>query len=104
MLRSSGYEISQASSGSEAVKTAVSIKPNVILMDMDLPDMRGAEVARAIRKNSATAHVPIIGCSAFIGWQTREEALHAGMVDYLEKPVSLERIKAKIEAFIRTDR
>lgn len=104
MLRFSGYEISQAASGSEAVKTAISVKPNLILLDIDLPDMKGSEVARALRKNSTSAHIPIIACSAFLGLQTRAEALHAGMVDYLEKPISLERIKAKIEEFIRAER
>ena len=104
MLRFSGYEISQAASGSEAVKTAISAKPHLILLDIDLPDMRGADVARAIRKNSKSAQIPIIGCSAFLGRQMREEALHAGMVDYLEKPIPLELVKAKIEKFIRTER
>jgi two-component system, OmpR family, response regulator len=104
MLRFSGYEISQAASGSEAVKTAISAKPHLILLDIDLPDMRGADVARAIRRNSKNAHIPIIGCSAFLGRQMREEALHAGMVDYLEKPISLELIKAKIAKFVRIER
>ncbi len=104
MLRSSGYEISQAANGSEAVKAAISGKPNLVLLDIDLPDIKGADVARAIRKNSASAKIPIIGCSAFLGWQWRETALHAGMVDYIEKPISLELIKAKIEEFIRTER
>ena len=103
MLGFAGYEISQAGSGSEAVQTAISSNPNLILLDIDLPDMKGADVARAIRKNLANAPIPIIGCSAFLGWQWREKALHAGMVDYLEKPISLELIKAKIEEFIRRD-
>jgi len=104
MLRFSGYEILEAGTGSEAVKKAISANPNLILLDMDLPDIKGADVARAITKASTSAHIPIIGCSAFLGWEFREEALHAGMVDYLVKPISLEAIKAKIEEFIRTER
>jgi CheY-like chemotaxis protein len=104
MLRFSGYEISQAASGSEALQKAVSARPNVILLDIDLPDMKGADVAQAIRKQSASAHIPIIGCSAFLGGEWREKALHAGMDDYVEKPISLELIKAKIEELIRTER
>ena len=103
MLRSSGYEISHAASGSQAVQTASSVNPNIILLDLDLPDMKGADVARAIRQNSKSAQIPIIGCSAFLGRQMREETLHAGMVDYLEKPISLDLIKAKIDKFIRPD-
>jgi two-component system, OmpR family, response regulator len=104
MLRFSGYEISQAASGSEALQKAVSARPNVILLDIDLPDMKGADVAQAIRKQSASAHIPIIGCSAFLGGEWREKALDAGMDDYVEKPISLELIKAKIEELIRTER
>ena len=103
MLRFSGYEISQAANGSEALKMVVSAKPNVILLDIQLPDMKGADVARAIRTQSASAHIPIIGCSAFLGGHWRQQALHAGMVDYLEKPIPLEVIQAKIKEFILSE-
>jgi CheY-like chemotaxis protein len=103
MLHGSGYEILQAASGSEAVKIAISDKPTLILLDIDLPDMKGTDVARAIRSNSTSAHIPIIGCSAFLGCHSRGEALDAGMVDYLEKPISLALIKAKIDKVICAD-
>lgn len=67
MLRFSGYEILEAGTGSEAVKKAISANPNLILLDMDLPDIKGADVARAITTASTSAHIPIIGCSAFLG-------------------------------------
>ncbi len=104
MLHRCGYEVSEAASGADAVKVAISDRPTLILLDIDLPDMKGAEVARAIRKNSASAQIPIIGCSAFLGPHTRGEALEAGMVDYLEKPISLDVIKARIERFTQSER
>jgi CheY-like chemotaxis protein len=104
MLRFSGYEISEAATGTEAVNKAISEKPDLILLDIELPDIRGPDVARAIRNNPASAHIPIIGCSAFFGWEYRKEALEAGMDDYLVKPISLEVIKTKIEEFILTER
>ena len=100
MLRFSGYEISEAATGTEAVSKAISEKPDLILLDIELPKMRGPDVARAIRNNPTTARIPIIGCSAFFGWEYRKEALEAGMDDYLVKPISLEVIKAKIVEFI----
>lgn len=100
MLRFNGYEISEAATGAEAVNKAISDKPDLILLDIYLPDMKGPEVARAIRSNPTTAHIPIIGCSAFLGSEYRKEALEAGMVDYLVKPISLETITAKIAEFI----
>jgi len=104
ILQFSGYEISEAATGTQAIEKAVSAKPNLILLDLELPDMTGADAAQAISKDPRTARIPIVGCSAFIGWEWREKALRAGMVDYLVKPISLEVIKAKIGEFIRTER
>jgi CheY-like chemotaxis protein len=104
ILHSSGYEISKAASGIEAIEKALSARPHLILLDLDLPDMKGTAVALAIRKNAMTAHIPIIGCSAFFGPEWRTEALRCGMVDYLLKPISAALIKEKIEKFILNDR
>jgi len=101
ILRFSGYEILEADSGTQAIEKALSAKPNLILLDLDLTDMSGLDAARVIRKNSTTASIPIIACSAWSGKEWREKALRAGMVDYLEKPIPSELIKAKIEQFIR---
>ena len=102
-LRFSGYEISEAATGTEAMNKAISEKPDLILLDIELPDIKGPDVARAIRTQSASAHIPIIGCSAFLGGHWRQQALHAGMVDYLEKPIPLEVIQAKIKEFILSE-
>ena len=95
-----GYQTLGAGTGTEAIEKAISAKPNLILMDLDLPDITGIETAKAIKKNPTTAHIPIIACSASFGPECREEALRAGMVDYLQKPVQAKVIKAKIEQFI----
>jgi len=100
MLRSAGYEILDAGTGTQGIEKALSAKPNLILLDLDLPDMTGMDTARAIRKNSTTAHIPIIACSAWSGREWREEALRAGMVEYLQKPIPSELIKAKVRQFI----
>jgi CheY-like chemotaxis protein len=104
ILRFSGYEISEAATGTQAIEKAVSAKPNLILMDLDLPDMTGIDAAQTISKDPRTAHIPIVGCSSFSGWDWREKALCAGMVDYMEKPVHADVIRAKIEEFILSER
>jgi two-component system cell cycle response regulator DivK len=100
MLRSAGYEMLDAGTGTQGIEKALSAKPNLILLDLDLPDMTGMDTAKAIRKNSTTAHIPIIACSAWSGREWREEALQAGMVEYLQKPIPSELIKAKVREFI----
>jgi CheY-like chemotaxis protein len=100
ILRFSGYEILEANTGTQAVEKAASGKPNLILLDLDLPDITGIDAARAIKKNSKSARIPIIGCSAWSGRELKEEALRAGMVEYLQKPIPSSLIKAKVEEFI----
>jgi len=104
ILRSAGYEISEAASAREAIANAVATNPNLILLDLDLPDMKGTDAAQALTKNATTAHIPIIGCSAFFGAEWRAEALRSGMVDYLVKPISAAIIKARIEKFILAEK
>ena len=69
MLRFSGYDISEAATGIQAIEKAVSAKPNLILilLDIDLPDIRGTVAAQAIHKDPRTAYIPILGCSAYPG-------------------------------------
>ena len=100
ILRFAGYDILEAETGTQAIEKAVSAKPNLILMDLDLPDITGIAAAKAIKRSSTTACIPIIACSAWSGSQLRDEALNAGMVDYLQKPIATEVIKAKIKEFI----
>ena len=104
ILEFSGYEISQAATGVQAIEIAVSAKPNLIILDLELPDMPGVAVAKAIRKNLSSVRIPIIGWSAYLGWEYRQAALDAGMVDYLEKPVRPSIIRAKIEEYLLTER
>ena len=100
ILRSSGYEIVEAENGADAIEKATSAQPHVILLDLVLPDIHGIDVDRAIKRNQRTAHIPIIGCSAFGIGEEREDSLAAGMVDYLRKPILSQVLKAKIEKFI----
>jgi CheY-like chemotaxis protein len=104
VLQSAGYVVEAAATGEQAIEKAISGEPNLILLDLDLPDITGFEAAREIRKNPSTAHIPMIACSALIGWEWREKAFEVGVVDYLEKPISFAVIKAKIEEFILTER
>jgi two-component system, cell cycle response regulator DivK len=99
-IRFSGYDVLEAESGSEAIEKAALAKPDLILLDLTLPDLNGIDVARAIKKNVVTADIPIIACSAYASGEEMEEALRAGIVDYLEKPIAAALIKAKIEEFI----
>jgi CheY-like chemotaxis protein len=99
-VRSFGYEAIEASTGADGVEKAFCENPNLIVMDMSLPDMTGIEAARAIKENPSTAGLPIIAYSA---WSTRtwmEQGVNAGIAAYLIKPVSMALMKETIEKFI----
>jgi len=102
LTRFCGYETIEAANGTEAVEKAVSEKPDLILMDLDLPDISGIDAAKAVKENPNTAHIPIIAQTAWSWRQWKGKVLKAGMVDYLEKPVSIDLMKATIERFIRS--
>ena len=103
-LEHRGYTISEATTGDEAIVTAIKENPKLILLDLTLPDMTGIEAARALKQNPQTAHIPIIGCSAHFGSEWREQALRSGMVGYVQKPVPLKEIETVIEQFILLER
>ena len=100
ILRFSGYEVVEAASGADAIEKAASAQPHLILLDLALTDMTGIDVARSVKRNQRSAHIPIIVCSAFSTGEEKEDSLSAGVVDYLRKPISSQVLKAKIEKFI----
>jgi two-component system cell cycle response regulator DivK len=100
LKRFCGYETIEAANGAEAIEKAVSEKPDLILMDLDLPDISGIDAAKAVKENPNTAHIPIVAQTAWSSRQWKGKVLRMGMVDYLEKPVSMELMKATIERFI----
>jgi two-component system cell cycle response regulator DivK len=100
LTRVGGYETIEAANGREAVEKAVSEKPDLILMDVDLPDISGIDAARAVKSNPRTAHIPIIAQTGWGSHRWKSGALAAGIVAYLQKPVSIELIISTVEKFL----
>ena len=87
-----GYETLQAADGCTGITMSVTENPDLILMDISLPDSNGFETARKIRENPKTNQIPIVACS---GWNREEiitQGLAAGIVEFLAKPVSPEKL------------
>jgi|SRR5919106_891309 CheY-like chemotaxis protein len=95
-----GYETIEAATGTEAIQKSLAEKPDLILMDLGLPDITGVDAAKALKGNPDTAHIPIIAHTAWSTDKWKDAALVAGMVDYLEKPVSKEVMKETIARFV----
>ena len=97
-LESNDYRYVTAASGDEGLKEAASRNPDVILLDLGLPDMDGLDVIRKVRTWS---QAPIIVISARTEDSDKIDALDAGADDYLVKPFSVEELLARIRAVIR---
>jgi CheY-like chemotaxis protein len=100
LQRYCGYETIEAVTGMEAIEKAIAEKPDLIVMDLGLPDITGVDAAKTLKGNPSTAHIPIIAHSAWTKIQWQQAALNAGMVKYLEKPVAKELMKQTIAEFV----
>lgn len=101
-LGAKGYTVHEALNGSEGLKKADELTPDVILLDINLPDIDGYEVARRLRQSSNTAlhYVPIIAITANALKGDAEKALAAGCDVYMAKPINVRELWARVEAFI----
>jgi two-component system cell cycle response regulator DivK len=103
-LEARGYRLLQAMNGLTGVATAEREDVDLILLDINLPDIDGYEVARRLRHSSkiALAHVPIIAITANALKGDAEKALEAGCDVYMSKPINIRELWARVEAFVPT--
>ena len=101
-LESRGYKLLQAMNGLEGVSTAEKEEVDLILLDINLPDIDGYEVARRIRGNAkkSLSYVPIIAITANALKGDAEKALSAGCDVYMSKPINIRELWARVEAFV----
>lgn len=100
ILEKAGYEVFQARSGSSGIDMAVANKPNLILMDIQLPEMDGYAVTRELRKIFSKDELPIIAVTSYAMAGDREKALEAGCNGYQTKPINPDTIIAYLEQFL----
>jgi two-component system cell cycle response regulator DivK len=97
-LTRAGFTVVVAPDGTQGVAMAGTETPDLILMDITLPDIDGGEATRRIKADAATRHIPIIALTANAMAGDRERALAAGCDDFDTKPVDLPRLLGKIKA------
>ncbi len=95
-----GYDFIVAKNGKEAVDMADYQLPDLVLLDIMLPNMDGLEAARLIRQNPKTHSIPILAVTAKVFPKDREECLRNGCNDYLAKPFTLEELASRIEKLL----
>ncbi len=100
VLISEGYEVAEAISAHDALAKIQSVLPDLILMDINMPDMDGYALTAKIRKTPGFDHVPIIAVTANVMRGDREKSLEAGCDGYIQKPIDIDLLSQQIERFM----
>lgn len=100
LLEAFGYRVLEAVNGRQAVEIALMQGPDLILMDIMMPELDGFEATRQLRRHQETHTIPIIAVTAMEG--AHQLAIQAGANDYIRKPVDIRRLVAKVHDWLHT--
>jgi two-component system, cell cycle response regulator DivK len=102
VLRLDGFRTLEAATGGEGVSLALEHAPDVILMDIRLPDADGTELAKQLKDDPRTAGIPIVAVTAFAMKGDREWFLAAGFDGYIEKPIDVGEFAGQVRGYCRS--
>ena len=99
-LNKAGYQVTCATSGQAALQVLSSVRPDLILLDIALPELDGIELCRQLRLNPITASLPILFLTVSGDMQSKTAAFNAGADDYMVKPFDLQELNLRIKALL----
>lgn len=100
LLEESGYTVAAAPTGADAVRLAGERTPDLVLLDLGLPDISGIDVARSIKSNPATMNIPVVALTGRDEDGSREALLAAGCAAFLLKPVDTQALIRSLPGYI----
>jgi DNA-binding response OmpR family regulator len=98
---SEDYNVEEADGGVEALEKISADKPDLVLLDLVMPDMNGKQVLTTLRASSSTQALPVLMVTAMGQLETVDELLSAGATDYLTKPIDIKKLKAKVDSLLQ---
>jgi two-component system cell cycle response regulator DivK len=101
LMEAHGYNILQTRDGMEALKLARQHRPDLILMDIQLPEVSGLEVTKWIKEDDDLRSIPVIAVTAFAMKGDEEKILQGGCEAYIAKPISVAQFLSTVERFLR---
>ncbi len=101
VLEIEGYEVVPAVNGAEGLSKALNLLPDLIITDINLPDIDGYEITDTLKRNEITAHIPIIAMTANVMKKDRENVFQAGCDGYISKPIDVDDLPIQVENFLR---
>lgn len=102
LLGESGYRVLQAATGAEALALSTSERPDLVLMDLGLPDENGLEVTRQLKSDEGTRAIPVVALTGRALETNERECMEAGCVGYLAKPIDTEQLLQRIPQFLNS--
>jgi two-component system cell cycle response regulator DivK len=100
LLEEMGFEVLPARSAEQGLALAMAARPDLILMDVQLPRMNGYEVTRRLKADPRTTHTPVVAVTAQVQEGEEQRARAAGCAAYLPKPLNAERFKETVRQFL----
>jgi len=100
LLEAHGYDTIEARTGPEALKLAAEHRPDLILMDIQLPEVSGLEVTQKLKENATLADIPVIAVTAFAMKGDEERIRQGGCEDYIAKPISVVSFLEKVKRYL----
>ena len=100
MLKIGGYEMIEAMDGMTGLQLVASKKPDLILLDINLPDIDGLEITQRLKSNPELDKIPIVALTANAMFGDRERIIEAGCDDYIAKPVSKKELLTMVKLYI----
>ncbi len=101
LLERRGHEVFHAETGVEGLEAAARLRPDLILLDIQLPGMDGHAVASALKSDAQLRCIPVVAVTSYAMFGDREKCLAAGAEGYIEKPINPESFGVEIEQFLR---
>jgi len=101
VLEAEGYSIIEAENGPSGLELAVQMQPDLILLDINLPEMDGYDLARRFSEIPGLRQVPLLALTANVMKGDRERTLEAGCDGYIQKPIDVDRLPEQIEAALQ---
>ena len=102
LLEREGFSVALASNGKHALEAARLAKPDLVVMDIQMPEMDGYETAERFKNDPALAAIPLVGVSSFAMPGDRTKALKFGFTGYIEKPINPDTFAGEVREFLKS--
>jgi signal transduction histidine kinase len=100
LLEDLGYEVHEAGNGREGLEACASLRPDLVLLDIRMPDLGGVETCARLKQDEALKEIPVIFLSGLLHPEEKIQAFQAGAVDYITKPYHIEEVQARLRVHL----